>query len=237
MAKAHDEWIVLPHGPLQRLTDNLWCVEGSLPKMQLKRVMSVARFDDGRLLIHNAIAVNPDVMAAIEGWGEPAFLVVPNGWHRLDAKVFRRRYPQLRVLCPAGATARVSEVVPVQGSYDDLPADDAVQLEHFDGVGRREGLLQVKSAEQGTTLVFNDLVFNLPHLPGVLGLILRLMGSTGGPRITRLSRLLMIKDRQALRAHLERLATISDLRRIVIMHGSIIDEQAATVLRAIAATL
>ncbi len=86
-------------------------------------------------------------------------------------------------------------------------------------------MLEVKS-EDGTTLVFNDVVFNQEHLPGVEGLVFRLIGSSGGPKVTFIARTFLVKDRKALRAHLERLAAIPDLRRVVVMHGEMMTDPA-----------
>ena len=58
MARAHDEWCVLRHGPIEKLENNLWTVTGSLTGMSLKRVMTVARLDDGDLVMHSAIALD-----------------------------------------------------------------------------------------------------------------------------------------------------------------------------------
>ena len=60
MAKANVDWTVLPHGPIERLAENLWWVQGDLPGMSLKRVMTVARLDDRRLVIHSAISSEPE---------------------------------------------------------------------------------------------------------------------------------------------------------------------------------
>jgi hypothetical protein len=46
-----------------------------------------------------------------------------------------------------------------------------------------------------------------------------------------------MKDRRALRASLERLADLPDLKRIVVSHHRTIGEDAAATLRAVAATL
>ena len=230
MPNAFTTWTPLPHGPLEKLTENLWRVEGTLPRMALRRVMTAVKLADRRLLIHSAIALQAAQMAELEAWGEPAFLVVPNGWHRLDARVYLDRYPGMQVFCPAGATKRVTKVVPVTGSYDDFEDLAEVRLFHLDGVKQGEGALQVRS-EDGTTLVFNDVIFNQPHLPGFGGLVLRLMGSTGGCMVTPVGRLLVARDRPALRAHLEQLATIEDLRRVIVSHGELIDENAGLMLR------
>lgn len=234
MPKAYDRWTVLPHEPIEKLSDELWRVEGALPGMPVRRVMTLAKMSDERLVIHNGMALADDEMAAIEAWGTPTFLVVPNGWHRLDARVYLDRYPDLTVLCPLGSRKQVEQVVPVAGSYDDLPADGVVTLEHLDGVKQGEGVMTVRGAD-GATLVFNDLIFNMPHAGGLSGALFRfLLRSTGGPRITRITRWLVVKDKRALRAELERLADTPNLRRIIVSHHEVISAEPAAVLRTIA---
>lgn len=207
------------HGPLQQLADNLWWVDdGALPSMSLRRNMVIVRRSDGALTIHNGIALREDVQQALEALGTPAQLIVPNGWHRLDAAAYKKRYPQLRVFAPSGSRARVHEVVAVDGTYDDFPADPAVRLEMLHGVKDLEGAMIVTSAD-GTTVVLNDAVFNMDKKSDFLGnLITRVLGSAPGPRISRLMKLLAIKDRGALRTDLERYAALPDLVRLIVAH-------------------
>ncbi len=58
-------------------------------------------------------------MQALERFGTPAFLIVPNDILRLDAKTWKARY-RLRVIAPIGAHEKVSEVVPVDAVTVDL---------------------------------------------------------------------------------------------------------------------
>jgi hypothetical protein len=55
--------------------------------------------------------------------------------------------------------------------------------------------------------------------------------------VSRIARWFLAKDKPALRAHLERLAAIPDLRRICVSHHETIDREPAKVLRDVAATL
>jgi hypothetical protein len=237
MAKVKDDWRVLRHGPIEKLDENLWYVTGSLPGMSLKRVMTLVRLDDGRLVIHSAVALDEGAMAEIEAWGRPAILLVPNAYHRLDAPAYLSRYPDLEVYCPRGSRKKVEEVVPVYGDYDGFPENPTVFLEHLDGVRSVEGVMRVRSSS-GSTLVFNDAVFNMPHGRGVPGFIFRhITGSTGGPRVTRLFRMMAVKDKAAYRAHLERLAETPDLVRIIVSHHEPITEKPADTLRRVAASL
>src|SRR6266542_935000 len=114
-------WTVLAHDPIEKLAENLWRVRGSLPRMTLKRVMTVARLDDGRLVVHSPIALDETALATLEAWGTPAFLVVPGRFHRMDVPAWKRRYPAARVLVPRGSRRFVAEVVGVDGSYEDFP--------------------------------------------------------------------------------------------------------------------
>ena len=233
MAKTHDAWTVLEHGPLERLSENLWRLEGSLPGMALRRVMTVARMANGRLLIHNGICLEERQLQELDALGDPAALVVPNGWHRMDARPYKDRYPGARVFCPAGSRKQVEKVLRVDGDYDDFAGDDTVTLEHLDGMKKREGVLCVRG-EDGASLVFNDAIFNQPHQKGIAGAVFKLMGSTGGPTVSRLFKVMAVSDRGAFRAHLERLAGTPDLRRFVVSHHETVDHDAADVLRELA---
>ncbi|MCC7386483.1 MAG: hypothetical protein IT384_31885 [Deltaproteobacteria bacterium] len=232
MVKAFETWTVLPHRPLEKLTENLWRLQGKLPGGRGTRVMTLARMRDGRVVVHNGIALEEELMKEIEAWGTPAVIAVPNGFHRLDAKVFKQRYPSAKVYCPAGSKRRVERVVAVDGSYEDAPRDETVRLEHVAGCPM-EGVLEVRSSD-GVTLVFNDLIANLPALSGFTAIW---MGPTGRPSIPRVMRWVLIKDKAACRSQLQQLGATPDLRRLIVSHGKPVLEGAGELLRSIAATL
>lgn len=221
---------------LEQLSERLWLVRGHLPRMPLGRIMVVVRMADDRLLVHSPVALPEDLVARLDRWGELAYIVVPNRFHRLDARPFVDRYPEAQVVAPAGARTRVEEVVPVQLTYDEFSGDAVVSLEHADGLASYEGVMRVRD-EAGTTLVFTDLLFNLDHQPGLFGLLFRMLGSTGGPRVTRLFRSIALKDKEALRAFLLRQAAIEGLVRIVPGHGQVITEAPGSVLAGVAERL
>ena len=221
MAQAFAEWKVLAHEPLIRFADNLLWVRGAIPYMSLKRTMLVIRLADGQLVIHNGIALDEAGMAEIERFGTPAILLVPNGGHRLDAPAYKKRYPALRVLAPKGSRAKVEEVLPVDGTYDDFPASDAVRAETLHGVGEAEGVLIVHSND-GVSVVLNDCLFNMDRKRDPLGfLFTTVFGSAPGPRVSRLAKMILIKDKQALRADFERLAELPNLTRVFVAHEKV----------------
>ncbi len=231
------EWKVVPHEPLQKLEENLWFVVGDLPGGPLKRTMAVGKRADGRLVIHNAVALEPELMKELEAQGEPAFLLVPNGFHRIDAPRFKARYPKIKVLCPEGARKKVESVVAVDGTYADFPADTDVELMGLDGLGGKEGAMVVRS-KSGVTVCVTDSLFNMPHVGGVSGFVLKsLTGSSGGPKISRLTKMLMIADKRAFRAQIEALAAMPGIKRVIVGHHEPIEGDVAATLKSIAATL
>ena len=232
MAKVETSGKVLQHGPLERLAENLWRVEGALPGMTLRRTMTVVRRADGTLLLHSPIALDEARQRELEALGTVAVLVVPNAGHRLDAPAYKARYPQSVVFCPRGGREKIAERVTVDATYDDYADDGTVHFETLDGVAGAEGALIVRS-EDGVTVVLNDVVMNMDKKKDVVGyLFTTVMGSAPGPRVSRLVRLLYVKDQPALRRHLERLAQLPNLQRLIVSHEKVVSgAEAAAALR------
>ena len=221
VAKVSDEWNVLDHGPIERISERLWRVEGAIPRMTLRRVMTVAKREGGGLVIHSAIALRAPELSELVAWGKPEVLAVPGAYHRLDAPAYKKRFPELRVYAPSASVGKVREVVPVDGSYEDCPADEAVELRNVPGTGGREGAMFVRS-EEGLSVVLNDVVMNMDTKRDFLGyLFTTLLGSAPGPRVSRLSKLALVTDRRALRAELERLAALPDLANLIVSHEKV----------------
>ncbi|HVZ72098.1 MAG TPA: hypothetical protein VHJ20_06970 [Polyangia bacterium] len=220
------------------LEENLRTVVGeiSMPLGTFTRRMTVARLVDGRLVVFSAIALAEAEMRSLEAWGRPAFLVVPNERHRKDLAIWKARYPDIRVVAPPGARTKVAEVAVVDETSPDF-GDPSVRFVVVAGTKDREAALVVTSPG-GTTVVVNEVIWNVADRPGLGGLAFHAIGFTGdGPRIPKITAALSISDRPAFKSDLERWATIPDLRRIVVSHGDVIERDPAAVLRALAASL
>jgi len=233
------EWKVLPHGPIEQLEENLWTVTGDfpIPFNPLKRVMTIARRDDGTLLLHGLMALDESAQREVEALGEIAHLVAPSGYHRLDAGRYRARYPNAKLYAPRGGRARVEKIAKVDGAYEEFAADATTSLVTVDGLGDREGALVVRS-KHGVTYVMNDALFNMPPGTGLSGFVLaHVTQSTGGPRVSRTARIGLIADRARYRAALEAIAGVEGLARVIVAHHVPIEGDVPGALRAVAATL
>lgn len=217
MAKVFTEWTVLDNGPLEKHSENLWSVSGKMPKGNQRR-MTIARRADGGLVIHNPVALNDQQMSEIEGFGKPAFIIVPNAFHRMDSFIFKQRYPQAAVLCPSTARKRVSQVVEVAGHLDEMPKDSQVQLFHLRGTKQREGAIVAKSGND-TALVFNDMLLNLEPGKGLAGFF---MAPTGTLSVPRFARWMLTKSGSELKEHLLELSKLPSLTHLVPGHGEVV---------------
>ena len=238
MAKLHDEWMVYPHAPVERIDDGILSVEGEIvmPLGRFPRRMTVVGLSGGRSVVFSPVCLNERGMRDVESLGTPSFMVVPNGFHRLDARPWKARYPAIKVLCPPGARERVEKAVPVDATSDVL-ADPDVEFVVADGMGEAEGALIVRR-RAGTTLIINDLISNVRHPRGIgANIMARLFGfGVRHPQMAREVRWLFVKNKVALAKQLRAWADIPELRRLIVSHGDIIDRPQDT-LRAIALTL
>jgi hypothetical protein len=237
MPKALESWTVLPHGQLIQLEENLLFVTGTLkmPFAELPRCMTIARLPDERLVIYSAVALDEDEMRRVEAFGTPSFLVVPGGLHRMDAKIWKARYPRLQVVAASGVRARVEEVVAVDRTERDVDfGHDSVELVAVEGTNQGEAALLVRS-EAGTTLVVNDIIGNIQNAHGIGGVVLGVAGFAGAaPQIPRVIALTLVRDARALHRQLLAWSELPHLRRVIVAHGSPIDTRPSAALKALA---
>ena len=238
MVQAYQSWTVQPHDKLVAVDPRIRTVVGYLkmPLARLPRRMTVVRLRDGRLVVYSAIALRDAEMAELEGFGRPAFLVVPSDKHRLDARAWKDRYPDLVVVAPRGGGERVADVVMVDSTSPDF-GDPDVRFVVVPGTGENEAALVVKTGER-TTIVLNDLIGNIRGARGVGGWFLRLMGFAGEePHVPGIVKRLLVKDRAAVREQFLLWAKDPSVERVVVSHGDIIDAHARDALMKLAESL
>jgi hypothetical protein len=194
------------------------------------------RLRDASLVIFSAISLDEDEMAALEAYGRPAVLMVPSDKHRLDAKTWKDRYPEIEVAAPEGAREKVEETVAVD-TVSPRFDDPNVQFVTVPGTRGREAALVIRT-HAGTTLLLNDVVGNIRDAAGFGGWLLHLAGFAGKEaQIPAVVKMAVIEDKKALRAQLLQWSEIDSLVRIMVSHGSPIEDNPRQVLRELAESL
>ncbi len=131
--------------------ENILAVVGEIhmPLIDLPPRMTVVRLRDASLVVFSAIALDEDEMSALEAYGRPAVLIVPSDKHRLDAKTWKDRYPEIEVVAPEGAREKVQETVEVDTvapRFDD-PNVQFVTVPGTRGAGSRTGVARVRRSK------------------------------------------------------------------------------------------
>lgn len=231
MAKLHDRWEVLPHGPVREVAPGILTVVGQIPMPlgNFPRRMTVVAIDRKRSAIFSPMPLREHSMIAIEALGAPAYLIVPNGGHRLDLRPFHARYPKAKIVTAPGSKARVEEAARPAQARASLGRH--ARLLTLAGCKERELVLRI-DRDSEVTLVTNDVIGNVAHPEGFgARLMSRLLGFGPRARVTRPARWFFIEDRAALAAQFREWANIEGLKRLIPSHGDIVDRPGALLER------
>ena len=233
MAKLNSEWIVGPHGPVEKLDDGLLTIAGEIrmPLGNFPRRMTAVQLRSEQVAIWSPMSVKEQAIARIQEMGRIRFLIVPGIGHRLDIKAWKRRFPDALVLCAPGAKEKVEEAVAVDAT-EDLMQDTDVELRTLPGVGEKESALIVRRKD-GTSLLLNDVLANVRHPDGLGAHIMaRLFGfGVRRPQMPRVGKRMFVTDMKALANGLRELADLPGLKRIIVSHGDVITGDPAAELR------
>ncbi|MBI5517273.1 MAG: hypothetical protein HY909_26105 [Deltaproteobacteria bacterium] len=232
---------VFPHGDITPLANNLWWVKSAQKGLPLPRNMAIYRLPDGGLVLHSVVCMDAARMAALEKLGAPKYMIVPNEGHRTDAPRYKARYPQLRVLCPSGARAKVEEIIKPDATCEDPTlgvSSFGVTWHAQDGTKPPSHELAYEvDIDGGKALILNDLLGNGPKLSGDFRApMFNLLGSGGVLGVPRIVRWMFVEDKARVRAFLERMAE-KPWKVITVSHGDPITEDCSGALRRAAARL
>lgn len=238
MTAPFKEWTVLPHGELQHINERILTVVGDIkmPLVHFPRRMSVVQLQDGGAIIYSAVALDDAQMAQLEAFGRPAFMVVPSERHRLDAGIFKQRYPPMQVIAPSGAREKVEKVAHVDTTAPDF-GDAAVRYVEVPGTNGTEAALEV-TGDDGVTLIVNEIIGDVHGATGVRGWLLKLMGFAGDePNVPAPVKMMFSEGKEELAAQFRRWAELPKLKRIIVSHGDIIEDDPAGTLQRLASEL
>jgi hypothetical protein len=228
---------VFPHSPLEALAPDLWIVRGEFPDSQLPRNMVVYCYGGDSLLLHSVVALDERTMRHLEALGKPSIMVIPNWDHWAHIVAFKKRYPEITVVCPAASRSRVERRLAVDQTCEAYFPRHGIEFHVPPGMDAVEGVLELPLGDGGVALAMNDLITNVPHQPGLWGLVLRLTGSTGRPRVIPIVRRRLKIDRTVMRGYLEALARRRDVAIITTSHGQSLTSDIPAIVEQVARDL
>ena len=218
---------------LRQLAPDLWVIERPLrfAGLEVGTRMSVIALEDGSLFLHSPIRPDPELREELDALGPVRFAVAPNRFHHLYVADCVSAYPELRCFCAPGLERKRSDIAWDGILGDEAPEAWAGQLDQvrFRGFPLANEVLFFHRSSR--TLLAADLVYNVgTEASALTRLFFRLLGGYGRVGATRLERLL-IRDRSAARASLERILEW-DFERVILAHGEVLERGGPAALRA-----
>ncbi len=209
---------------LDSIAPNLWVARRPL-KLAVGDIgtrMTVIRLVDGSLFLHSPVRLDEATRAAVDELGPVRHLIAPSKVHHLFAGDFKAAYPDALLYGPPGLAEKRRHLHIDSVLGDEAPEAWRAEIEQhlFRGAPRMNEVVFFHRASR--TLLLTDLAFNVPagRTEGAR-LFYWIVGAAGhfGPH--RLVRL-VIRDRAAARASLERILAW-DFDRVIVTHGEILE--------------
>jgi len=233
---------IFPHGPLQRVTEDVYIVEGTLalpvggtiPRTMVIYMLSPSKKGSKpSLLIHSCIAVDSETSKKIEELGEPEWLIVPSVSHKADTAVFVSRFPSLKVICPKGAKKAVETVARVHGVCEDILPPLGITLHFPPGLRLFELVYLLQSKQLGGSRTQQvwlvcDVIQNLSGpLTWIHGFFERFTGSPQYPCANGFYKTMFVKDKKALAKWLsaEMVPEVKEDDLLIPGHGKIVQDK------------
>lgn len=210
------------HAPLRRLAEDLWVAERpqSFFGLPVGTRMTVIRLSGGRLLLHSPVALDAALRAQLDAFGRVCFAVAPNRVHHLYAGDVRKAYPESRLWIAPGLETKRPDLVYEAILTDEAPAEWRGEVDQVFFAGRPYENEVAFCHRASRTLITCDLAFNFgPSAPALTRFWMRMIRSYGHLGPSKLDPLL-IRDRKAARASLERILAW-DFDRVVVAHGDV----------------
>ena len=221
---------------MQQIAENLWLRRYplSLLGMQIGRNVSVIRLSTGKLIVHSTAPFTSDDVAAIQGLGEPAWMLDATRFHDSCAAEGRAAFPDVAYLVPEPFPKREQLRASV---LRDAPAEwrGEVELRRIDGMPGVQEHAVFHPASR--TLIVGDLLFNFAENATwwtklVARWLLRLDRLVGMSLVFRS----MIRDKAAFHRSMADIFAW-DFDRVIVGHGSVVETGGKELLRKVVAAV
>jgi len=217
---------------LRALSTDIWVAERPqrFYGLEVGTRMTVIRLRDGSLLLHSPVRIDPDLGRALDAIGRVRFVVAPNRVHHLYAGRVAAAYPDARLWVAPGLERKRPDLVFAGILGDDAPPEWRHEVDQTFFRGRPYENEVVFLHRASRTLVMCDLAFNFgPRAATATRLLMTLLRSYGRFGPSALDPLL-IRDRAAARASLQRILAW-DFDRVVVAHGEVLETGGHEALR------
>jgi hypothetical protein len=217
---------------LRMLSSDLWVTERPQRFLgfEMGTRMTAVRLTDGGLFVHSPVRLDAATRTALDARGPVRAVVAPNKYHHLYVGDYFTAYPEAEISAAPGLPEKRRDLRFHGVLTDEAPPLWAGQIDQL--VFRALAVTNdvIFCHRRSRTLIVTDLVFNLRTTRSLATrLFFQLDDAYGKFGPSRLWRLLM-HDRTAARAAVDRILTW-DFDRVIMAHGDVLESGGRQALR------
>jgi hypothetical protein len=205
--------------------NSLWHAQQPLKfgPISLTTRMTVVRLRDGSLWVHSPISPTRELMNELAVIGNIRYVIAPNKSHHLFFLPFLSANPSAEGFIAGGLESKRPNLQRFPRIPSEAPWSPELQGFFVDGLPILNETVWFH-AETGT-LVLTDLLFCFSHTNrGLTGFVSTILGVNGRLAMSRTMKL-ATKDKRALARSVAPLLSLP-VKRVIVAHDQIIDEQA-----------
>ncbi|NEP44160.1 MAG: DUF4336 domain-containing protein, partial [Okeania sp. SIO2H7] len=219
---------------LKNIDNNIWVSEQPLKYwgLEVGTRMTIVRLKTGELMVISPIQVNNITIDELREIGKVHFIIAPNLYHHLFVTDFQALYPQAKLLVATGLELKRADLKIDLILDEDTPQFwDEVEYLYFEGfkvldIGGPSPLQEIVFFHrESKTLILTDTAFYFDaSFPWITQLATRVIGGYNklGPSLLEK---LATKDKNKIEKSIRQILRW-DFKRIVMAHGSIVENEA-----------
>lgn len=207
---------------LRPIVDGLWEMETpvKLAGVRMPARTVLVELGGGGLLVHSPGRLDDEAREAVDRLGPVRALIAPNRFHHLFVDVWRDAYPDAELFVAPGLADKRADLDGM-ALTDTAPALWAAEIEQHVWAGIPKVGEVAFVHKPSRTLLNTDMMYNMQHEPRWFARTAwRLFGAYGRFGTSRLERWLT-RDRDALRASVDRVLAW-DFDRVTVAHGEVL---------------
>jgi hypothetical protein len=231
--------------PLQAIAQNLWIANQPLRFLGLSvgTRMTVIRLTNGDLVVISPIELTPELIAELDALGPVRYQIAPNRYHHLFAAPFKQQYPQAQFWAANGLQEKRPDLAIAQIISADA-GDIAGEIFYQQFVGIEvpmPGMHPIRESDplnevvfyhpESKTLIITDIAFHFgPENSWETRLVGKILGGYQSLQPTLLEKW-CLKDRSGVERSIRKVLEW-DFDRVIMAHGSIIETNGKSMLKA-----
>jgi hypothetical protein len=207
---------------LTQRADNLWTADHELTMpggVPLPTRMTVVRLEDGALALISPVPLDDALARELARLGQVSHLIAPNLLHHLHLGPAAQRYPEAKVMGPAGLAAKKPGLGILPIEFENGALGGVLSAITVDGAPKFGETAFFHAPSR--SLIVADLVFNVERPPSwKTAMMLWTTGTRGKLAQSRLWSF-AVADRPAAAASSQRILAW-DFDRLIVAHGEVI---------------